>query len=79
MAAAVIGDTFPPEKRGGALGLIGAVFGLAFIVGPIIGGLLLLLGWHWIFAINLPIALALGVAAWRMLPSVQRSMQTAFD
>lgn len=79
VAAAVIGDTFPPEKRGGALGLIGAVFGLAFIVGPIVGGLLLLLGWHWIFAINLPIALALGVAAWRMLPSVQRSMQTAFD
>ncbi len=38
VAAAVIGDTFPPEKRGGALGLIGAVFGLAFIVGPILGG-----------------------------------------
>jgi MFS family permease len=79
VAAAVIGDTFPPEKRGGALGLIGAVFGLAFIVGPIVGGLLLLLGWHWIFAINLPIALVLGVAAWRMLPSAQRSVQTAFD
>ncbi len=59
VASAVIGDTFPPEKRGGALGLIGAVFGLAFIVGPIVGGLLLLLSWHWIFAINLPIALVI--------------------
>jgi MFS family permease len=38
VASAVIGDTFPPEKRGGALGLIGAVFGLAFLVGPILGG-----------------------------------------
>ncbi len=35
VASAVIGDTFPPEKRGSALGLIGAVFGLAFIIGPI--------------------------------------------
>ena len=34
VASAVIGDTFPPEKRGSALGLIGAVFGLAFLVGP---------------------------------------------
>ncbi|MCC7512650.1 MAG: MFS transporter, partial [Anaerolineae bacterium] len=34
VASAVIGDTFPPEKRGGALGLIGAVFGLAFLIGP---------------------------------------------
>ena len=41
VASAVIGDTFPPEKRGGALGLIGAVFGLAFLVGPILGGVLL--------------------------------------
>ncbi|MCB0025449.1 MAG: MFS transporter, partial [Caldilinea sp.] len=45
VASAVIGDTFPPEKRGSALGLIGAVFGLAFIVGPVIGGLLLMLSW----------------------------------
>ena len=36
VASAVIGDLFPPEKRGSALGLIGAVFGIAFLVGPII-------------------------------------------
>jgi hypothetical protein len=41
VASAVIGDTFPPEKRGQALGLIGAVFGIAFIIGPILGSLLL--------------------------------------
>ncbi|HUP88129.1 MAG TPA: MFS transporter, partial [Longimicrobiales bacterium] len=56
VATAVIGDIFPVERRGRALGLIGAVFGLAFIVGPIVGGLLLLLGWPFLFLLNLPIA-----------------------
>ncbi|MEI2652495.1 MAG: MFS transporter [Microthrixaceae bacterium] len=79
VASAVIGDTFPPEKRGSALGMIGAVFGLAFIVGPIVGGLLLLLSWHWIFAINLPIALVLGLLAWRTLPATRPAASQAFD
>lgn len=79
VAAAVIGDTFPPEKRGGALGLIGAVFGLAFIVGPMVGGLLLLLSWHWIFAVNLPIALLIMWLAWRTLPSATQPVSAAFD
>lgn len=79
VASAVIGDTFPPEKRGSALGMIGAVFGLAFIVGPIIGGLLLLLSWHWIFAINLPIALVLILLAWRTLPSTRPAERKGFD
>ena len=42
VASAVIGDTFPVEKRGSALGLIGAVFGIAFLIGPILGGVILL-------------------------------------
>src|SRR5512141_1340701 len=49
VASAVIGDTFPPEKRGSALGLIGAVFGVAFMIGPIVGGVLLkYASWHWL-------------------------------
>ncbi len=79
VASAVIGDTFPPEKRGSALGLIGAVFGLAFIVGPILGGVLLLFSWHWIFAINLPIALLLIVAAWFTLPTTRPAQRSTFD
>ncbi|HHY54696.1 MAG TPA: MFS transporter [Chloroflexi bacterium] len=79
VAAAVIGDTFPPEKRGSALGLIGAVFGLAFIVGPVVGGLLLLLSWHWIFAVNIPIAFLIMWLAWRTLPSTTQQVNTAFD
>lgn len=68
VAVKVIGDTFPPEKRGGALGLLGAVFGLAFLIGPILGGLLLDYGWQWLFLINVPIAAILIVGAWRLLP-----------
>ena len=71
VAAAVIGDTFPEEKRGGALGLIGAVFGLAFLIGPVLGGILLRYSWEWLFLINLPIAVGLIVAAWH------RSSRTA--
>lgn len=41
VASAVVGDSFPPERKGFALGMIGAVFGLAFIIGPILGALLL--------------------------------------
>lgn len=79
VASAVIGDTFPPEKRGGALGLIGAVFGLAFLIGPIIGGLLLGFGWQWLFAINLPIAAVVIALAWRLLPHEAVTSNGGFD
>jgi EmrB/QacA subfamily drug resistance transporter len=79
VASAVIGDTFPPEKRGSALGLIGAVFGLAFIIGPIIGGILLLAGWRWLFLINLPIAALVVAMGWRVLPTTRREGRLPFD
>ncbi|MGI9341783.1 MAG: MFS transporter [Gammaproteobacteria bacterium] len=79
VAAAVIGDTFPEEKRGGALGLIGAVFGIAFLIGPVLGGILLRYSWHWLFVINLPIAAVLVVAAWRLLPATGTDSQLPFD
>lgn len=80
VASAVIGDTFPPEKRGSALGLIGAVFGLAFLVGPILGGVILSLAtWHWLFLINLPIALVILVMSLRLLPATRPAESRAFD
>lgn len=79
VASAVIGDVFPPERRGAALGLIGAVFGVAFLLGPILGGLLLLLSWHWLFLINLPIAVAVVVAALRVLPTARAEEPRPFD
>jgi len=79
VASAVIGDTFPPEKRGSALGIIGAVFGLAFLIGPLLGGILLRFGWHWLFLINLPIAVWLIVQSIRLLPATRPETVRPFD
>ena len=64
-AFATIADLFPPRERGKYAGLFGAVFGLASVLGPIIGGYftdhgsvdilgLHVAGWRWVFYINLP-------------------------
>jgi EmrB/QacA subfamily drug resistance transporter len=79
VASAVIGDTFPPEKRGQTLGLLGAVFGIAFLVGPILGGVLLRFSWHWLFIINLPIVLLLIWQALRLLPGTRSAEPKPFD
>ena len=52
VASAFIGDTFPPEKRGGALGLIGSVWGFSGLLGPILGGLLLSYSWQWFLSLK---------------------------
>jgi EmrB/QacA subfamily drug resistance transporter len=80
VASAVIGDSFPPEKRGGALGLIGAVFGLAFLVGPILGGIIMTFTtWQWLFVINLPIAALVIVLGLRLLPASRPETRRPFD
>ncbi len=80
VAAAVIGDTFPVEKRGSALGLIGAVFGMAFLIGPILAGFILkYASWHWLFLINLPIALLLIAGAAKLLPGTRPAQGKPFD
>ncbi len=70
-AFAVIADLYPPRERGKLSGYFGAVFGLASVVGPLIGGFLTqhgtthlggvtIAGWRWVFYVNLPLsALAL--------------------
>ena len=80
VASAVIGDTFPVEKRGSALGLIGAVFGIAFLIGPILGGVILAFAsWQWLFLINLPIAVVVVFLAYRELPTSRPESVSRFD
>ncbi len=78
-AASVIGARLPPKERGPALGILGAVWGLAFLVGPILGGIFLRFSWQWLFLINLPIALILVVGAMRMLPKESGKEPKPFD
>ncbi|KPF49773.1 hypothetical protein IP87_04460 [beta proteobacterium AAP121] len=68
-ASAVIGDALPPAQRGRALGLIGATYGMAFVLGPPLAGLLMTVAsWHWIFLLNLPIAALVMALGLRALP-----------
>ncbi len=77
VALAIIGDLFSPKERGKYQGLFGAVFGLAFIVGPLVGGFLTEnISWHWIFYVNIPIGLVALYVISRLLPTV-RTPRTA--
>jgi EmrB/QacA subfamily drug resistance transporter len=69
VATAAIADRVPPERRGAALGLVAATWGVAAIVGPLFGGLVThFLSWHWIFAANVPLAVIVIAMARTTLP-----------
>jgi len=56
---AVIGDVVSPRERGRYSGLMGAVFGISTVLGPLLGGLFVdHLSWQWIFYVNVPIGIA---------------------
>jgi MFS family permease len=58
VAAATIGDVVAPARRGAALGLVAATWGLAAILGPTLGGIIThVISWRWIFAFNIPLAI----------------------
>jgi len=69
LSLTILTTTVAPEKRGTALGIWSGIAGIGGALGPLVGGILAqLFGWHWIFWLNVPIALLAGVLALVVLP-----------
>jgi len=67
----IITNTFPPERRGAAFGVWGAVAGVATIAGPTLGGLLVTaFDWRWIFFVNLPFGILVLILTPIIIPNV---------
>jgi EmrB/QacA subfamily drug resistance transporter len=79
-AQAAIGDVVPPRERGRYVGLFGAVFGLASVAGPLLGGFLTTnLSWRWIFYVNLPLGVIAMFVLAATLPSVAERVHHNID
>jgi EmrB/QacA subfamily drug resistance transporter len=76
----LIVDTFPPDARGKALGIWGAVGGVAGVAGPTLGGLLVTdFGWRWIFFVNIPLGILAIVMALLILPTARETVRHRLD
>jgi EmrB/QacA subfamily drug resistance transporter len=64
-AAALVTDAFPKEQLGLAMGANTMVAAIGLVLGPVLGGALVAISWHWVFWFNVPLALA--GAAWGAL------------
>lgn len=82
IANSVIGHSFPEEKRGFALGMVGGIYGIATILGPTVGSMILQIvginSWGWLFLINVPISIIIiGLAM--VLPNEKMGEKRAMD
>ncbi|MFL5703096.1 MAG: MFS transporter, partial [Ktedonobacteraceae bacterium] len=73
VAMAIASDFYGPARRGLALGIIGAVTEAGGVVGPLYGAIIVQqFGWQYIFYLNVPIVIALMIAAWKLIPRGSR-------
>src|SRR5580658_1880060 len=77
---AILTMVFPPERRGAAFGIWGAVAGVATVAGPTLGGLLVTaFDWRYIFFINVPIGVIVLALTMVLIPDLRTGRKHSFD
>jgi EmrB/QacA subfamily drug resistance transporter len=79
-ASAIVTDAFPKEQLGVAMGTNTMVAAIGLVIGPVLGGALVAISWHWVFWFNVPFALLGSLWAYSILHEITgRSEDTHFD
>lgn len=80
VAMAAVADLYAPEKRGRIQGGLGAIFGIATVIGPVIGGLIAdSIGWEWTFYINVPIGIIALILTAKKFPRMEVEHHSKVD
>jgi EmrB/QacA subfamily drug resistance transporter len=79
-AAALVTDAFPREQLGLAMGTNTMIAAVGLVIGPVLGGGLVAISWHWVFWFNVPLGLAGGLWGWLVLHELaRRDVRRGYD
>ena len=79
-ATALIGDVIPLRERGRYQGMLGAVFGVTTVLGPLLGGIFTDdLTWRWAFYVNVPVAVVVMVMSATTIPAIRSAVRPIID
>lgn len=81
LGTAIVVEVFPPNERGRAMGIIGTIVSVGIALGPALGGIIIgMVGWRWIFYVNIPVGIIAFVVALKSIPtSISANTGETFD